>query len=90
MKLCGKNTGLNGLNSNPNYGGCENFRISRNFFEIFNFVFREHFPRISRNFAKHEIETWAKISQFGETRNHNVGYILAILQERDEFFIKQM
>ena len=64
--------------------------ISRNFFEIFNFVFREHFPRISRNFAKHEIETWAKISQFGETRNQNVGNILAILQERDEFFIKQM
>ena len=55
----------------------DHFRVSRNF------------PRISQNFAKHKIKIWAKISQFRETLNQNVGNILAILQERDNIYYKK-
>ena len=40
---------------------------------------------VKRNISKHEIEIWAKISQFRKTRNQNVGNIVAILQERYDF-----
>ena len=61
--------------------------------KIFVFVisrkFLRNFLRISRNFARHEIDILAKISQFRETRNKkNLGNILAFLQESDDFIIK--
>ena len=64
-------------------GGCENFRF-RNFAKYSILCFAK-FPS---NFAKHEIEIWANISQFCETRHQNKGNMLAILQERDDFLIK--
>ena len=51
--------------------GCENFRF-RNF-EIFspNFLFRvsRNFPRISRNYAKHEIKICATFRNFAKTKS---------------------
>ena len=42
------------------------FRVSRNSFEFrpnFNFVFRENCTKVKENFAKHEIDNFAKFSQ---------------------------
>ena len=64
--------------------------ISRVAAKIFVFVISRNLPRFSQNFAKHEMEIWLKISQFRESRNQNLGNILAILQEWDDFLTKKM
>ena len=52
------------------------FRVSRNFLRIsrkfrttFNFVFREIFAKLLKNFAKREIDNFAKFSQKHKNQN---------------------
>ena len=62
------------------------FVLLQNGREIFNFVLCEIFLEFRKISLNTKLKFWAKFSPFRETRNQNLGKVLAILQTTNDFF----